>query len=347
MVSEVVSFELQIASSRRQLQMASATADSITRSLLPSVIASYLNAGIDASQVTIASTSTAGIYLVTILAFGSTTPSAVIDATSTPAFVTNLEQGTGMSIAVHSQPIISVRTTSVPSPPPATPPAPPSPPTSAPGTLAIGYASQNLESGATQGLTATSGSLSQEMIWVIIVAVLFFLLAVGCLAVYIMGKRSGRKDARVQVGRPALRRDRSKSEGASHHSHHDYDDEESGTPPLPRSPRSPRSEARVDDVRLIEIGMAVERGLQRQTSGASYDRNLDAEVGSHLGMTQTDLDVKLDGVQAAIENVRENVRAISPRNISPRETESPARRVRDALATSISTIDARIPKIDP
>ena len=104
---------------------------------------------------------------------------------------------------------------------------------------------------------------------------------------------------------------------------------------------------RVDDVRLIEIGMAVERGLQRQTSGASYDRNLDAEVGSHLGMTQTDLDVKLDGVQAAIENVRENVRAISPRNISPRETESPARRVRDALATSISTIDARIPKIDP
>ena len=67
---------------------------------------------------------------------------------------------------------------------------------------------------------------------------------------------------------------------------------------------------RVQDVRLIELGMAVERSmsLHRQLSGASE---------SSPSSSRADLALKLDSVQAAIDDVRES---LSPAPRSQRST---------------------------
>ena len=90
--------------------------------------------------------------------------------------------------------------------------------------------------------------------------------------------------------------------------------------------------ARLQDVRLVELGMAVERQLStlhRQTSGGS-----NIAPPSPASNAPDDLAAKLEGVQAAIEDVQFAIasrESVSPRSNSPR-----------TVPTMVGTIETRI-----
>ena len=161
----------------------------------------------------------------------------------------------------------------------------------------------------------------------VIVAVVVTVVAVaGCIFLY-MRMRAAKKMAVAQIGRPALRRQPTSKE-------------ESGN-------AIDMPEARVDDVRLVELGMAVERtlALHRQSSGAgvSYEvPSLAAQVSNE------DIAIRLDSVQATLDSMRGE---LSPRELkdslslralrgSPRSPRAPARA--DEELVSLQTVDTRI-----
>lgn len=338
MVSEAVSFEVTVnQNSRRRLQTAAQMDlnSPAFRSSLASAIAATLGAGITPSQVTVSATMAfSNKLLVTIIGFGTTTPSAIVDVTSSPAFIGTISTSVGVSVEVTRAPVIFVRTTPNPSPPPAAPPAPPTlppppPPTPPPMPSSPPYLvaaeTENLGAGPGSALTnQSSDGLSSAMLWVIIVGVLVVLLIAGCGVVYVMGKVGGRNSTTVKVGRPALRRQKSGS--VSHESNMSFPGEI--TPPRSADLAHERGDGgmanvRLDDVRLIELGMAVERqmSVQRQTSEGSFQDEAEA------GLSMKQLDAMQAGTSAlvpalvAINAVREgSPRGISPRGSSPRSS---------------------------
>ena len=218
-------------------------------------------------------------------------------------------------------------------PPSTPPPQPMAPPPVSPQQLLD--ASEALAAGNAEGNTAAdNGTLSNEMMWVIIVAVIVFLLMIGFLAAFLVGKASARKTNTVQVnsgnGRPSLRRQVTPEESyaaaearmaavSSASDLPEADDEmeitnvrigrATASPMALHRQASEAASARVDDVRLIELGMAVERtmALQRQGSEGSYHGPASSS-GMIAQMPQTSneasrLQQKLDGVQAAIDDV--------------------------------------------
>lgn len=286
-----VAVELQFAfPERRQLQSSATDA-------LPAAVQQQLAAAVAATlaiseeRVLVAAESSSRVITVTIIGFdaSSVTPSEVVRTATSSSFLGELELRMGRSISVHRAPSVVMRVTPVPSPPPSTPPAPPSTPP------AFGSIGNTINNNLNAGLSNTTSALSNEMIWVIIIAVIALLITLGCLVAYCMGKMSGRKTQTVQIGRPGLRRQ--------------VTPEEERRPPAPAIDSTIAS-ASVGDVRLIELGMNLAANLQRQQSGGASS----SAHGSVADMAAADLAIKLEQAQAALNDVRES---ISPRTESP------------------------------
>lgn len=191
-----------------------------------------------------------------------------------------------------------------PSPPPPSPP-PPSPSPSPPVPSILGGLIQALDTGDNLSSESTAGKLSSEMIWVIIVTIVLSVIILGCAFAYFMGKRSG-KGRIALVGRPALRRQITPEEHSREH-----------VQPTVDSSAIPN--VRVEDVRLIELGMAVERTMQmqRQVSGSTM-----AAPALEHEISNTSFDPRdsiLEGLSP--RQVRDSLSPRSPR--SPRTPESP------------------------
>jgi len=317
MLSPAVSFSLEFPA-RRQLQ--SSTQSSAVDPLLSPAfqqrvraqVAASLSPAIPERNVLIATTSEPRVLEVTIIGLaddrGITSAQVVADVASS-SFITTISNGLGTTVNMKVAPVAIVRTTPVPSPPPVAPPTPPVSPPSVP----LGADGLALDTGN------AASSASREM-WMIIAAVVGLLIAFGCLVAYCLGKRSAarKKTRTVQVGRPALRRqispeearERAAAAGASAElPSPSGDDAVTGMP--------------VEDVRLFELGMAVERTMElaRQQSGES---SRGEKHGAKLeGLAASDIALRLDGVQAAIDDVRESLSPRSPRaglsptNVSP------------------------------
>lgn len=303
MSSQAVSFELEFPA-RRLLQstVQTSSVDPSSEAFklqLRAAVAASLAPAIPESDVLVASTSDVRVLSLTIIGFasrGATHGDTVVDAASS-RFIAAVETRLGVTVNVHSAPTITTRITPAPSPPP----APPTSPQSSP--LEGGSFGNSLSVGA----ESTSGAgLSQEMVWVIIIATIIALIIIGCGAAFCLGKRSAKKAHVVQVGRPALRRQMSPEE----HSNPATASSAAGT----SAPQAAATNLRVEDVRLVELGMAVERSM-------AVHRQPSSPVPAPPAMSVSDLALKLSDVQAAVEDMRESLSPRGQGSSSPRSLE--------------------------
>lgn len=316
MFSVAVDFDLEFGS-RRQLQTTNANFEQNLRL----AIAVSLHPTISREHVLVEATSNPRIYKVTIIGFAgwSITPTSIVATASDATFLAELGSRLGGTVAMHRAPAIIMRTTSVPSPPPASPPQPPSPPSppsppppktppvppSPPVPLAGGANDQSSSLSASNQDIVPDDGLTQEMLWVIIIAVIVLIVLIGCALAFCYGKYSGKEMHTIRIGarmgapsRPAMRRQISPEEERRRAAL-----SEANLQNMPQGDDAVTT-ARVEDVRLqpwrepqpwrerdlIGIGMAVERQM------------------SHRG--PSDVAERLDGLQSAIDEVRER---ISPR----------------------------------
>lgn len=327
MQSVAVSFNLEFPA-RRQLQSTTDPTSSAFQQRLKSSVAAALGSNLGEQHILISSeSSNPRILTVTVIGFyqADVTPTAVLNTVSSLSFVLDLGNALGVSVLMSGVPAISMRDTAVPSPPPA---APPSVPTT-PATPIGGGLSQtsNQNTGSTNG-----AELSQEMIWVIIVTVIVLLLVMGCVAVYFIGKRSNRKTTLVRIGRPGLRRQVSPDEQQQRNS------SIAATAELEPPGDSAAVNVRVEDVRLIQLGMAVER--VRSEAGSS---------GHGPPVNADDIAIKLDNAQAALEDLRESISG-SPRSPSrsprsDRRFDSFPRSPHSPQTPDRQVVESRIPKV--
>lgn len=253
-----------------QTQIANPSSQDFQQRVRAAVAASLIPA-VDAITDVMVAAISARVLQVTIIGFAGATPVAHVTEASTARFLHDVELRLGLSVTMDVAPAVAMRVTPVPSPPPTAPPMP-NPP------VAASSATESL--GASTGGT-TSGTLHEQVVWGLIALVLLLVLVSGCLLAYCFGTRLGRKTNTVQIGRPALRRQVSPEEQQQRHL---------ASARTPESPQGDTAVVRVDDVRMLELGMAVQR----------------AQSSSAVATAVT----KLDGVQAAIDEVRES---LSPR----------------------------------
>lgn len=332
MLSSAVSFQLAFPI-RRQLQVASSSASAVDPSSeafqaqLRSAVAASLGGGVSDAHVLVAPTMILRTLEVTVVHFGSSTASALVATASSAAFLTDLGARVGTSISMPTAPSITMRTTDVPSPPPAppssppsAPPPPPSVPPALPGpSMITGAASSSLSTATdaqTAGTGASTSTFSSSVVWVLIIIGVVAVGVVGCIVAYCVGctayragQRTGKSSFEVQVGRPALRRQITPEE-ASQGNRSSVSEADAAMD------EASLTNVRMQDVRLIELGMAVERtmSVQRQLSGGAGPSTPSRSV-----TPADELANKLDDVQATIEGVRESLspRSGSPRNLPP------------------------------
>jgi len=296
MPSQAVSFRLEFPS-RRQLQSAVDPSSNAFQLRVRAQVAASLTPPLPEANVLVSSTSVARVLEVSIIGFESrdVTPAQVVADTTSSRFLAAISNGLGSTVNMKVSPAIAVRFTSVPSPPPASPPAPPSVPLG--GDVALS------QSGSSSVLGAP--------IWMIVAVVLVLCVAIGFIVAYCLGKRAAamKKTRTVQVGRPALRRQVSPE---------DARERAAATAASADDFASPQGDVAVtglpvEDVRLLELGMAVERTMElaRQQSGETSNG---AKHGAkHTGIAASDIALRLDDAQAAIDDVRESLSPRSPR----------------------------------
>merc|ERR1711988_1618925 len=259
----------------------------------------------------------------------------VIAVAASSSFVSGLESQLGSTIRMHVAPAIAVAVVSAPPPPPASPPSP----TTAP------LAAVTADSLATDG--AASSSQSTEMLWVVIAGAIALVAAFGCACAYCLRKRFTRNKTRtVQVGRPALRRQVTPEEHRA-------------ATQSPKAAGVATNAALVEDVRLLELGMAAEGGLalprqlsvnvpdpfpaSSQFAVAPDDSDPNADVSAKTNA------LKLDSIPVAIDDEhdltppvpppRVRARAGERANISPRSQE---RRASSPRSTDGAIVESRI-----
>lgn len=318
MSSVAVSFSLEFPA-RRQLQSGNAGTAADPSSVafqtsLRASIAASLGSGLTAEQILIAPVPGNPRKLtVTVTGFDvlDVTPSAVVATVSSPTFVSNVGSSLGVTVAVAEPPAIAMRTTSVPSPPPPSPPGAPPPPPSPSPVSPLTVATDGLSHANSLSDQTGASGLSQEMMWVIIIAVIAVFIVLGCGMAYCLGKRSG-KTSTVQIGRPALRRQVSPSEAEAAANAAAV----AAGSPSGAGPSSAEAGARpFQDVRLIELGMAMQRSMELTRQPSSGDPG----PSSAGALTEEDIALKLVGLQAAIDDVRESLSGGgSPQHRSPR-----------------------------
>lgn len=364
MAHKTITFELFFPT-RRQLQsiVQTSAADPSTAAFqqqLKAVVAASFNPPLAEHDVLISETSNVRVLSITIVGFEArdATPSQLLTVAASSAFISSLQSRLDLTVTMHAVPAIGVRVTATPSPPPS--PAPTLPlPMSPPASSLVTIGAANLDT------STTAGTLSRDMLYVIIPAAVVLVLALACVGAFCMGKHSSRKKTRtIQVGRPALRRQISPEEQRA------AEEQRSATAAAELQAPSPQGDAavtamRVEDVRLLELGMAVERtmAVARQHSGDAEadpfpsDRALASPKrgGAKSVITATDVSLKLDGMQAAIDDVNDSLtppvpppRSASSRaragergNISPRSIERRSSLPRSPRGEP-STIETRI-----
>jgi len=314
MQSEVVTFTFTFPS-RRQLQTAATT---FMQQLISSVAASL---GVPESSVTVSLVAnTTNSYEVSIIQFSNlaVTPTEVVAAASTPSFLNAVGSAVGSTPTLETPPAIGMVVTPVPSPPPPfPPPGPPPPPPLLPWSSPVNQIHSGSSSQSNLG-TATDGTgLSKEMLWVIIIAVIVVMVVLGCLAAFCYGKRISKGQypsaPGAAGGRPGLRRQVSPEEEREARARRAAAAAE-GEP-------SPQGDAavtnvRMQDVRLIELGMAVERtmAITRQPSGGSpaHPHIPREQMGAGPSSSSaTNIENRLAGMQGAINDIRE---ALTPKS---------------------------------
>jgi len=282
MHSRAVSFELEFPARRLlQQQVRVTVANPSTDAFqlrLRAAVAAELAPVVAESSIIITTTSSARVLQITILESRDVVASQLATQAASDRFVSGVSTRLATIAVMRTAPSVIMRVTSVPSPPPSMPPSP----------------STNLDQANSLGAAnASNDTAGQQVIWLIIGGGLALVFAAGCLIAYCLGKRSSKSTA--VVGRPALRR---------------HGDEQAALEQAPPSaqPNTAVTNVRVDDLRLLELGMAVQRA---QTSTSTV-----APVAAN------DIALKLDGVQAAIDIVRENLSPRKEQQLSPRLTDT-------------------------
>lgn len=301
-----VSFELQFPA-RRQLQsvvqtsLVEPSSEAFQQRLRAAVASSFTPARPESDVVVTTTIDPRVLRVAIVVGVGAraiTSSQAVAVATSS-SFLTGLESHLGSSIRMHVAPAVAVLVTAAPPPPPSTPPSAATP------SLATA-ASDNLATAV-----ADDSKLSTEMMWVVIASSIILVVACGCAVAFFLGKRSAKNKARN--GRPALRRSTSKEEQPRH-----------------QQPPSLGVSARPEDVRLLELGMAIERAQGNYSTHVPYTHNVSPKKVASPKPAAKDVALKLDSVQVAIDNVRES---LSPHaELSPRLVRLHDTRIRASAA---------------
>jgi len=290
MSSQAVSFRLEFPA-RRQLQSAVDPSSSAFQLRVRAQVAASLTPPILEANVLVSSSNVARVLEVSIIGFEhrDVTPAQVVADATSSRFLTAISNGLGSTVNMKVAPAIAVRFTSKPSPLPAPPPSPPTPPPTVP--LGADGVALSQSSGSSDVL----GGAGQQLVWLIIGGGIAVLLVCGCFVAYCLGKRSS--NTKAVVGRPALRR----------HAEDQATIENAGQA-APLSPREPTvTNVRVEDLRLLELGMAVQRA-QATTAAASPGSPVSA----------TGIALKLEGMQAALDNVRDSLSPVGEHQLSPR-----------------------------
>lgn len=212
MQSTAVTFDLAFPSYRRQLQ-SSASSAAFQRQLRDA-ITTALATGLPAEHVTLtAASDDATVLTVTLLSFGNASAAELVATLGGSGFAPELAARLGVTVIMHRQPAVVVRTTNAPLPPPATPapsPPPPSVPPPIPTSPSISGTITSQAAALSSQHASVSGvaGLSDKMLWVIIFAILGGVICVGCAVAYWCGKQSQTRwpMPMLKVGRPALRR---------------------------------------------------------------------------------------------------------------------------------------------
>jgi hypothetical protein len=302
MSSQAVSFRLEFPS-RRQLQSAADPSSDAFQLRVRAQVAASLTSPIPEGNVQVSSTSVARVLEVSIFGFESrsVTPAQVVADTASSRFLAAVSNGLGYTVNMKVAPAIVVRLTSVPSPPPALPPAPPMPSNANANAL-----SQSSESGSVLG---------GQMIWMVIGGLVGIMTAVGCAVAFCCGKRSG-KTRSVQVGRPALRRQVSPE-----------DQQRTAEAALPPLGEPAVVSVRPADVRLLELGMAIERAQGNFVST------------SKKPAPHEDAAIKIDSKQVELA-IDESCESISPH--SERPPTPPPRSIRTDELSPRHLVETRI-----
>jgi len=300
---------------RRQLQSTAADPSSTSfQTELRGAVASSFSAGITAEDVQVEPTTTPRVLMVTVTNAGTTSMDALVAKANSATFVSDIGARVGTGVTMHTPAAIIVRTVPVPAPPPSPPTVP------SPTAITVGASSLAVTDGSTTGAAA----MTWDVIF-LIVAVIVAVIILGFCVAYIMGKRAARSKEVAVVGRPALRRQSTSEKN-------DVPDD------IYSMEETVTAAARVDDVRLIELGMAVERTMQmqRQSSGAGPSMIDDVDPN----ITNVNVKTALENVQMALDEARES---LSPRmlrdRLSPRSPRSQPSFTQTEGATSPRPMD--------
>ena len=333
MRSTAVTFSLSFPAARRRLLDTTAVAFS---GQLTAALLAVLPSSLSSTNLLIGATDAAKLHWSITVVCDS--PVVVQDVVAATTFIPSLENAIGGTVALETPPAIVVRQTPVPSPPPSPPPpmsppyipeppfsppaSPPSPPPRHPPTPPMEAYEAGLTHEAQSAVPAEQGAtLSHEMLWVIIIAVIMTILVLFCAALYYCGVKSKRHPfiARTSspddiVGRPqSFRRPPAHYPPGTDNNQPINPDLEGtllATPPQ-------RAADATNPMTLIELGMSLERQRSAERSPAR-------------GTTPP----QNDGVQQALALINE-VRGLAE-SLSPRQSRSPPA-PRGPLATASSS----------
>lgn len=241
MQARVVEFVLKFEGGiqRRKLQSSATDApDDQFESSLRDALVETLPDGVTARNVIIERTDVSGERKVILVELGDDIMERMIVRANSAAFLTALSNILGVEVALVAAARIVWRVTSAPSPPPGLPPNQP-------------LANANFITG--------DGTFSTEAVWISIGGAVLAIAVIVC-AVYWLLKCSRDKLKNVRIGRPELRRSGTVAD-TMQQDH--LENQASGVD--------------LEDVRMIELGMALER-VQQARSAVGAARN-DSEIG--------------------------------------------------------------------
>ena len=194
MNSVAVQFRISIASdSRRQLQAAIDTTSAAFSAQLTAALVDALPTGITEANLLLDSTdATGGEFSVTIVgldALPQLNVATIVTRVDEPTFLESLGASLGARVALETPAAIVVRSTPKPSPPPNTSSSPSSPMMPRSYEEALSHEQPSAQ--------AFGSTLTEEMLWVIILAVISVVVCLGCFTAFYCGVRHNVKKQRA------------------------------------------------------------------------------------------------------------------------------------------------------
>lgn len=259
--------------------------DSFRSELMASLL-SQLPAGLSADDVTLVIDENARTVRVTVdhLVEAGTNAASVSSVFEQSSFTSTVAAAVGTStVEMSRSPVVEMKVAPVPSPPP---------------TLQDG----GFQFGQNQAQTGGEDSrLSDEMIWVIIVAVIFALLLFGCVYAYYRGRRSALQMAEVKAQAAAVTA--ANHAAANHAAANNATANNAVASAASSSSRAhtpvhvPSSPSVEDAMRLVQFGVE----LERQRSGSQMSQHIPEGLSHQQPISRP---IEPLALEAALQNVQ-------------------------------------------